>query len=309
MRYHPALAPIRTLICALLLGLALPLVGADSGKTPVVASEKKDPYEELAWKEGPMDGNLRDRATIKVPKGFRFLEHEDAAKLTKLSGNRSSGRELGFLENTKEEWAVFFQFDDSGYVKDDEKNSLDADALMESFREGSKSQNEYRKKQGYSAINVIDWHVKPNYNDQTKNLEWSLLLESDGERFVNYNIKLLGRRGVTEVTLVDSLGKVDATLPEFRSLLKGFSYSSGESYSEFKSGDKISEYGLTALVLGGAAAVGYKVGFFGMLLVAFKKFAKLIIFGVVAVVAGIKKFFGNLFGGRRPPSDGSSADS
>ena len=113
---------------------------------------------------------------------------------------------------------------------------------------------------------------------------------------------VLGRNGVTEVTLIDSLESVDKSMPAFREVLKNFSYKSGESYSEFKSGDKIAEYGLGALVLGGAAAVGYKLGFFATLGVFFKKFFKLIIAGVVAIAAGIKKLFSFGTGSKR--SDG-----
>jgi uncharacterized membrane-anchored protein len=309
MRYHSALAPIRTLIGALLLGLALPLVAADSDKTPAVAPEQKAPAEKFAWQDGPAEGDLGGRAKLKVPAGFRFLGASDAARLMSLMGNQPSGNEIGFVRNEKSGWAVIFEFSDVGYVKDDDKDKLDAKKLLASIKKGNEAGNEYRRKNGLDPIDVIGWHVEPRYNDKTKNLEWSVLAESRGRRIVNYNVRLLGRNGITEATLMEDFDQVDASLPAFRDLLDHFNYKTGESYSEFKAGDKISEYGLSALILGGAAAVGYKVGFFGMVLAAFKKFAKVIIAGIVALVAGIRKFFGNLFGGRRPPSDGSSTDS
>jgi uncharacterized membrane-anchored protein len=300
MRYHPALAPFRTLIGALFLSLVLPLGAADP-------SEEKDPTEKFAWKDGPTEGDLNGRAKLKVPEGFRFLEAAEAGKLMVLMGNQSSGNELGFIVNREDGWAVVFDFDAVGYVKDDDKDKLDAKKLLASIKKGNEAGNEYRRKNGIPPIDVIGWHVEPRYNDTTKNLEWSVLAESQGRRIVNYNVRLLGRNGVTEATLMEDFDKVDASLPAFRKLLDTFSYQTGESYAEFKKGDKIAEYGLGALILGGAAAVGYKVGFFGMLVAGFKKFAKLIILGVVAVAAGIKKFFGNLFGGRRAPSDGSES--
>lgn len=300
MRYHPALAPIRTLIGALFLSLVLSLDAADP------AGEKK-PAETFAWQDGPTEGDLNGRAKLKVPEGFRFLEAAEAGKLMVLMGNQSSGNELGFIVNRDDGWAVVFDFDAVGYVKDDDKDKLDAKKLLADIKEGNKAGNEYRRKNGIPPIDVIGWHVEPRYNDTTKNLEWSVLAETRGRRIVNYNVKLLGRNGYTEATLMEDYDKVDATLPAFQKLLDTFSYQSGESYAEFKKGDKIAEYGLGALIVGGAAAVGYKVGFFGMLLAGFKKFAKLIIFGVVAVAVAFKKFFGNLFGGRRAPSDGSGS--
>ncbi len=318
MRFHPALAPVRTLIAALILNFTVPAPAADAEKraepaaasasTPAATEEKEeeDPTAKLAWSEGPLDGDLRGRAKVKVPAGFRFLPYQDTGKLMKMMGNRSSGNELGFLANTNSGWAVVFEFDEVGYVKDDEKDELNADKLLESMREGNQAQNEYRKEQGLPPIHIVGWHVKPNYNDQTKNLEWSILGESSGHQFVNYNVRILGRHGVTEATLIEDADKVDKTLPDFRTLLKEFNYSTGESYAEFKSGDKIAEYGLGALVLGGAAAVGYKVGFLGMLAGFFKKFFKLVIAGVVVVGVALKNFFAKLFG-RRPPTDGSAA--
>jgi uncharacterized membrane-anchored protein len=45
-------------------------------------------------------------------------------------------------------------------------------------------------------------------------------------------------------------------------LLQNYSFNEGEKYSEFRSGDKIAEYGLSALIVGGAAAAAVKTGAF-----------------------------------------------
>lgn len=302
MRLFPSRLSTLCLVIAVC-GLAFAstqLRAADGSDASAEKAKRENPAEKLAWKAGPTKGDLKGRALIEVPEGFRFLESGDAARLLVLSGNRSSGRELGVIENKQDGWWVIFEFDDIGYVKDDEKNKLDADKLLKSIKEGNEAGNEYRKEKGLPPINIIGWHVKPNFNDQTKNLEWSVLAESRGSKFVNYNVRVLGREGVTEVTLIDDLESVEKSLPGFREVLKNFSYKSGQSYAEFKSGDKIAEYGLGALVLGGAAAVGYKLGFFGTIAMFFKKFFKLVIAGIVALFAGIKK----LFSGGSKRSDG-----
>ena len=304
MRLFPFRVPASRFVLCLfgLLLAARPMRAADSSGASGEKAGRENPAEKLGWKIGPTKGDLKGRALIEVPEGFRFLDSADAARLLVLSGNRSTGKELGVIENKAAGWWVIFEFDDVGYVKDDEKNKLDADKLLKSIKAGNEQGNEYRKENGQAPISIVGWHVKPNFNDETKNLEWSILAESRGSKFVNYNVRVLGRNGVTEVTLIDDLESVDKSLPGFREVLKNFAYKSGESYSEFKSGDKIAEYGLGALVLGGAAAVGYKLGFFATLGVFFKKFFKLIIAGVVAVAAGIKKLFSFGTGSKR--SDG-----
>lgn len=304
MRLFPFRLPVFGVVfcIASLLLASTPMRAADGSDASEEKAKRENPAEKLGWKLGPTKGDLKGRALIEVPEGFRFLDSADAARLLVLSGNRSTGRELGVIENKAEGWWVIFEFDDVGYVKDDEKNKLDADKLLKSIKARNEQGNEYRKENGQPPISIVGWHVKPNFNDETKNLEWSVLAESRGSKFVNYNVRVLGRNGVTEVTLIDSLESVDKSMPSFREVLKNFSYKSGESYSEFKSGDKIAEYGLGALVLGGAAAVGYKLGFFATLGVFFKKFFKLIIAGVVALAVGIKKLLSFGTGSKR--SDG-----
>jgi uncharacterized membrane-anchored protein len=106
---------------------------------------------------------------------------------------------------------------------------------------------------------------------------------------INYNVRVLGRNGVMSVELVGSPEAVAAAMPKFRTLLAGFSYASGNKYAEFKPGDKIAKYGLTALITGGSAAVLLKTGIL-------QKFLKFIIIGVAAVGAAVAKFFKKIFG-------------
>jgi uncharacterized membrane-anchored protein len=84
-------------------------------------------------------------------------------------------------------------------------------------------------------------------------------------------------------------------LPEFNALLAGYKYSTGETYAEYKPGDKIAKYGLGALVLGGAAVGAAKLGLFAWLAVFLKKGFKLIILAVVAIGAFFKKIVSKIF--------------
>jgi uncharacterized membrane-anchored protein len=72
--------------------------------------------------------------------------------------------------------------------------------------------------------------------------------------------------------------------------------SSPGTNSEWRQGDRIAEYGLTALVAAGAGAAAVKLGLFAKLGKLFAKFAKLIIVGVVAIGAFLSKILRGLFG-------------
>jgi uncharacterized membrane-anchored protein len=81
---------------------------------------------------------------------------------------------------------------------------------------------------------------------------------------------------------------LDKDTREFKSVLQGYSFNEGERYTEFRTGDKVAEYGLAALIVGGAAAAAVKTG-------AFKWLAKLIYVGVIALIAGIGGIFRKSF--------------
>jgi uncharacterized membrane-anchored protein len=281
----------------LLLVVALGIGGMFTG----FGASKEDGDLGFDWHKGPYAASLRNVARLKVPEGYRFLDHKDAKRWLERSGSTPGGNELGIVQNLKDEWVVIFEFDDIGYVKDDEKSKLEtmADELLNSYQKGAEHQNERRTELGLPPLKVLGWEVKPNYNEESKNLEWCILGESRGEKFVNHNVRILGRRGVTKVTLIEDQANFGKTLPVFRGLLKEFNYTSGENYAEFKQGDKIAKVGLGALVLGGAAAAAYKVGLLGPIIMFFKKGFKLIIVGLVAIGTALKNVIGRLFGRKK----------
>lgn len=266
--------------------------------TASALAAEKSPFQKQDFLHGPVKAKLGGIAEIQVPEGYSFTGAEGTKKLMEMMGNTVDGSELGFLTPTNSNWFVIFEFDDSGYVKDDDKDKLDADAILESIRRGTEQANKQRKKMGIPAVNVVGWEQPPNYNPETHNLEWAIRGESEGEPVVNYNTRVLGRKGVMRVTVVGDPGDVKSAMPDFKQLMAGYNFVSGQTYAEFKPGDKVAKYGLAALVVGGAAVGAAKLGLFASLAVILKKLWKLIIVGVVAVAAALKKFFGRWFGGR-----------
>jgi uncharacterized membrane-anchored protein len=252
------------------------------------------PLPELQWQSGPVRANIGHIAAIDLPDGYEFLEATDTQTILELFENPVSGAELGLIAPAGRnfEWFVVFEFDDIGYVKDDEKDQLDADAMLQAMREGTRQSNIERRQRGWATMEVIGWEQPPHYDERTHNLEWAIRAESDGELIVNYNTRILGRKGVMDVSLVVDPEDLASVLPEFKKLLSRYTFVEGEKYAEFKAGDKVAQYGLTALVTGGAAAVALKTGLL-------QKLWKFIVIGAIAVGAFFKKIVGGLFGGGR----------
>ena len=109
-------------------------------------------------------------------------------------------------------------------------------------------------------------------------------------------MRVLGRGGYMSVTLVDEPGKLAASKPEVDKVLASFNYKQGKSYAEFVAGDQVAEYGLAALVAGGAGAAAVKFGLFAWLFKILAKGGKAIVLLVVGVLAGLKRMISGMLG-------------
>lgn len=260
------------------------------------AQEQQEPQEQpkvkIDWQRGPTVGKLGNIAEIQIPEGYSFTGKDGAAKLLELTHNLVNGDELGVIVAQNSDWFMIFEFDESGYVKDDEGGKLDSEAILKSITKNTDDANAERAKRGWRPIHIVGWKTAPYYDAQTHNLTWASLVrgeEPNDEGSVNHSVRILGRRGTMNIDLIASPGEYADITGKFSSLMSGFHYTDGNRYSDFVKGDKMAEYGLTALIVGGGAAVALKTGLLA-------KLWKFILIGIMAIVGAIKKFFRTIFG-------------
>ena len=260
--------------------------------SPVFAQPNaQDAFLGLGWQNGPLHGDLGGIAAIDVPAGYQFVGSRSAQKFMELTHNPSDGDEVGvLLHSDRPHWFVVFSFRPEGYVKDDDRK-LDADAILKSIRKGTEDANSIRAKRGWSPMEILGWQEAPYYDSHTNNHTWSIRGQSDGGEVINHSTRLLGRRGVMHVDLVLGPQAVDEALPKFNDLVQGFAFNPGGRYAEFTHGDKVAEYGLAGLIVGGTGAALIKTGLL-------QKFWKLIVVGFLALVSAIRRMFG---GGETAP--------
>lgn len=233
-------------------------------------------------------GKVGNIAQIKVQKDQVYLNGANASQLMVDYGNLPSSYS-GAIVALDESYVITFNFENSGYVKDDEKEDLDADELLEAFKESDGPSNEARREAGLDTLTTTGWAFKPKYNESTNNLEWAIIFkDSSGGETVNHEIKLLGRKGVMNATLLCDPSQLESLRPMLDETLAGFEYTDGNKYSQFEEGDKIADYGLMGLMLGGGFLAA-KLGFFA-------KFWKFIVAGVVGFFVLIKKAFKKVTG-------------
>ena len=245
------------------------------------AEEKESPISSLPWHSGPGNERIGSQAMLKTDAKLSFLDEASSRKFLELTGNIPEDG-LYVLASSDNNWWATFTFNPMGYVKDDDK--IDADELLASIKSGDEDSNEERKRLGIAALYTDGWAVPPHYDSESKRLEWGVRLLSEGQPVVNYTVRILGRTGVMNATLVADPENLQADVKSFKTSLAGFEFNPGERYAEFREGDHVAEYGLAALVVGGGAAIAAKSGLLA-------KFWKLIVLGVAAVGGFVKKLF------------------
>jgi uncharacterized membrane-anchored protein len=258
------------------------------GSPAVEESKTPDSSEKIQWQKGPCTGELGDYASLPISDGYGFTGKDGAIRFMQLNQNPTSGNELGIIICRDAEWFVVFEYDDSGHVKDDEKDSLDADAILASIKAGNDKANEYRASKGWDALQITGWQHRPYYDSVTHNLTWAIGASDKSGAVINHSVRLLGREGVMHVDLVGNPEQLPSAVTHLDTLLKSFTFKQGHRYAEFRRGDKLAAYGLTALIAGGAGAALAKSGLLA-------KFWKLILVGIVAVGGAIMRCFKSLF--------------
>ena len=285
--------------CAALLSLAVlaPALAADQpaagdAATNQAQQEYLQKVRALKWVRGPASVTVGGNSTLQLPEGYVYLDPANTAKYEELNENFSSGKEV-MVAPRDLSWNAYLEFSDDGYVKDDEK--IDAPKILKTLSERTEEANEERRRRGWADMHVVGWSIPPAYNAETKRLEWATLLRSRGGEGTNFFTKVLGRRGVTTVVLVSRPEDTTAAIKDLNQVLTGYEFNAGDTYADYKPGDKVAEYGLTGLIVGGAVAAAVKTG---MLKGLWKVLAagaaalwKFLVAIVVAAVAGLKSLF------------------
>jgi uncharacterized membrane-anchored protein len=295
------------ILTALLIFLCFPMAAraADAADATRVA-ELKSLANRLKYQEGQIE-LPNGLATIRLTEGFRYLDPAGTETvLTGIWGNPSAGRRTlgmivpaGFNPFGRDSWCVVVQFEEDGYVKDSDADSLNYTKLLKQMKESTREASAERVKNGYSPIELVGWATPPRYDKQTHKFYWAKELKfgDSEENTLNYNLRILGRRGILVLNVVSSMTQfpeVEKSTPEILAMVD---FNSGHQYADYTPGtDKLATYGLAALVVGGIAAkTGLLKGIF-LGLLAMKKF---LIIGVIAVLALLKK----LLGGRSAAQD------
>ena len=261
------------------------------------AEAEESSAPELAYRTG--DVELPNKiATLRLGSRFRYLDPAETEKLLVGWGNPPGSETQGAVVPadtepfTEEGWAVILTYEDEGHIDDSEAAEIDYDDMLKDMTAGTEDANAQRKEAGYQAVHLVGWAEKPRYDATTKKLYWAQELNFEGSEnhTLNYEVRVLGREGVLSMNAVASMNQLAQIRSDMGPLIEVAEFNPGQRYAEFDpKTDRLAEYGLGALIAGTVAG---KLGLFAKLGVFLLAFKKVIIGAVIALGAGLVKFFG-----------------
>lgn len=232
--------------------------------------------------------------TLKVPAGFRYLDAEQTRfVIHDLWGNPGGEGTMGMIVpsdipiTSAESWAFIITYDEMGFVKDDDAGDIDYDEMMDDLKSETADENKEREEEGYEPISIVGWASKPYYDKDKKVLHWAKELTfGDSEMHtLNYNVRILGRKGVLVLNAVASMDALPTVQKNIDPVLGSFSYADGYQYSDFNPElDKVAAWTVGGLVAGKVLA---KAGILALLL----KNIKLIGLAIVGLFTAAVKWF------------------
>src|SRR5262249_2221474 len=110
-----------------------------------------------------------------------------------------------FVDKT---WGAVITFEASGFVTDADADKADYAKMMKDAQAGEDEENAKARKDGFPTSHVVGWAQPPSYDRARHTLIWArdIKFSNDaGSDTLNYDMRVLGRRGVLSLNLVSTM--------------------------------------------------------------------------------------------------------
>lgn len=249
--------------------------------------------------------------TLNLGEGYYLLNGDEARRvLTEAWGNPADNVNgvigmifpagKSFADDT---WGAVLSYDADGYVSDQDAHKIDYDQLLKQLREGEDSENRARQSAGFPQIHLVGWAQQPSYDAARHSLIWAKEISfsdaPNGPNTLNYDVRVLGRKGVFSMNMVTTMDHLADTRAAATALMGTAEFNAGSRYADYREGtDKKAAYGVAGLIAGGAAvALAKKAGLLGILFVVLKKGGVFLLAGAGAAFAWLRNLFSGKKGG------------
>lgn len=275
----------------LLLTCSLSILAQEPAQQATEQQQYQQWAENLWASMTPQKGHIalaNDVAEINVPENYYFLNKVDSQKvLEDIWGNPPGSADLLlgmlFKEGTTpfedNSWGVSIEYEQDGYVSDEDAAHLDYDELLEQMKTDTAQSSQVRVEQGYEPIELLGWAATPYYDKTSNKLHWAKEYKfgDSGVSTLNYNIRILGRKGVLVLNFIANIDQLTEIDNNIDNVLAMAEFNDGSRYSDFDPDlDDVAAYGIGALVAGKVIA---KTGLLAAAFIFLKKF------GIVILIA------------------------
>jgi uncharacterized membrane-anchored protein len=301
-------------MAAICLGVISAPVLADAPPPPAQAQIEK--AVKIVAAQHPQTGIValpEAKATLNLGKDYYFLNAAETKQvLVDIWGNPPEVAQdaLGMVfpagkTALDDVWGAVITYDSSGYVADKDAKTTDYGELLKQMQDGEADINESRTKQGFDPQHLVGWAQQPTYDSARHAVIWAQNVKfgNQTDNSLNYDVRLLGRRGVLSLNLLSSMSK----LPEIQKAAEGFtqtaSFDPGAKYTDFVEGtDEVAAYGVGGLVAAGLGiAVAKKLGFLAIAL----GFGKKLLIPIILLFGFLRNKIAGLFGKKTDPLEGN----
>jgi uncharacterized membrane-anchored protein len=242
-------------------------------------------------------------ATLHLGRRFYFLKADEAKQVLGEWGNPPAGAEgvLGmvfpagatFVDD--DAWGAVVTYEASGFVSDEDADKTDYAKLLADAQAGEADENASLKKEGYATAHLVGWAQPPTYDRSRHFLIWArdIRFSNQDVDALNYDVRVLGRRGVLSLNLVSNMPKLPRVRADAADLAAVVTFDRGEAYADFQEGrDKAAGYGVAGLVAAGlGVTAAQKFGLLAMLLVFAKKALVFIAAGLAVATGWVRRLF------------------
>ncbi|MBL7938989.1 MAG: DUF2167 domain-containing protein [Flavobacteriales bacterium] len=237
--------------------------GADTSGTaaePVVTQAYLDSIDaSYTYQTGAVP--IAGVATLTLPPTYKFLDAAQSRQvMVDLWGNPPSVAEdvIGMIFPADagvydDGFAFSIEYDSLGYVSDTDADGIDYSVMLKDMMKEDSLEEIQRAAEGYDPLVLVGWAAPPHYDKAHKALHWAQELDrmDSSTHVLNYNIRVLGRRGMLLLNAMGTMEHLESVKTEIPTLLDMIAFDDGHRYDQFNPAtDKVAEWSIAGLIDG-----------------------------------------------------------
>ncbi|MFY0254293.1 DUF2167 domain-containing protein [Chitinophaga sp. 30R24] len=194
----------------------------------------------FSYKAGIQD--LGNGIILNVPAGYRLLDASQTRVLVEhLWSNPEDSNTRGMLlpermgPMDKNFRGIVITFEPSGHLEEQVATKINYNKLLLDMEDALRYQNVLRRQKGAGIITGMYWAFPPFFDKRNHLLHWGRVLrfENNLPPVLNYEIRLLGRRGAICFTAIGKVTEMQQIRKQLQMIIAATHFTNGNTYADF----------------------------------------------------------------------------